>query len=64
MDIIEKSGTMSYNPQTCSLIVDGFPVNNTNIVDLVVESLRNRKKTPTVPGWKTFVHECKKAGGS
>ena len=33
-------------------------------MDLVVESLHNRKVSPKIHGWKTFVREFKKAGGS
>ena len=43
MDVIESSETMAYDPQTRALTIDGTPMENTNIVDLVVESLHRKK---------------------
>ena len=39
MDVIESSQTMAYDTQTRALTIDGTAVENTNIVDFVVESL-------------------------
>ena len=61
MNIIENSEYLGFDPVSRSLMVDGRPLENTNIVDLVVESLSNRKVSPKIPGWKTFVHKFKKS---
>jgi hypothetical protein len=40
---IKQTGTMSWD-ETGRLIVDGTPVDNTNIIDLINDALRRRKK--------------------
>ena len=64
MDVIESSLNMAYDPMTRALTIEGIPVENTNIVDLVVESLRRKNSSPKIAGWKAFTSQLKKAGGT
>ena len=46
MDVIESSPNMAYVPMSRALTIEGAPVENTNIVDLVVESLCRKNASP------------------
>ena len=64
MDVIETSQNMAYDPMTRALTIEGVPVENTNIVDLVVESLRRKNSSHKIASWKAFTSQLKKAGGT
>ena len=53
LDRVQESNHMSWDERG-QLVIDGRPIEQSNMVDLINDVVRNRKTTTPPPGWQEF----------